>query len=68
MPDFHESFSTALTTDPFRPFVVRTHDGRAITVNNPGDALLNSQAISMCGPDFSLTVIGLHQIREIAEV
>lgn len=57
--------AAALAKKPFKPFVIETTDGRRVEVAQPHSAVLNSLAISVVEEAFSVTVLGLNQIRGI---
>ncbi|HEY8901942.1 MAG TPA: hypothetical protein VIM61_16130 [Chthoniobacterales bacterium] len=65
--DIHGQLEEALSRQPFAPFAIRTTDGRRIAVEARGQAVLNSQAISVVEAAFSVTVIGIPQIDVIEE-
>lgn len=63
----HERLAAALAREPFAPFAIETTDGRRIVVKERGQAVLNALAISVIEEAFSITVIGLPQVRAITD-
>jgi hypothetical protein len=63
--DIHAQLAERLGRQPFAPFAIETTDGRSIVVRERGQAVLNALAISIVEAAFSVTVIGLPQVRAI---
>jgi hypothetical protein len=61
-----EKITARLASEPFEPFVIEAADGRRIAVKERSRAVLNSLAISVVEEAFSVTVIGLDQVRGIS--
>lgn len=65
MTEPHAEIAALLAREPFEPFVIETTDGRRIEVRERNLAVLNSLAVSVVEEAFSVTVIGLAQIRRL---
>jgi hypothetical protein len=68
MSDMSEKIAACIAREPFEPFLIETTDGRRIVVKERSRAVLNSLAISVVEEAFSVTVIGLGQVRSISPV
>ncbi len=65
MNAFRDELAARLAVEPFEPFTIETTDGRSIAVRERNLAVLNSLAVSVVEEAFSVTVIGLDQIRAV---
>lgn len=65
MSAFHDELAARLAVEPFAPFVIETTDGRSVAVKERSRAVLNSLAVSVVEEAFSVTVIGLNQIKAL---
>ncbi|MGH8048500.1 MAG: hypothetical protein ACREKL_14760 [Chthoniobacterales bacterium] len=67
MSAMHDQLTALLAREPFVPFALETADGRCIEIRRRDQAVLNSLAISVVEEAFSVTVLGLEQIKGIAD-
>lgn len=65
MSAFAEELTARLAMEPFEPFVIETTDGRRVAVKERSRTVLNSLAVSVVEEAFSVTVIGLDQIKAL---